>query len=319
MWASFAGMLVFIRIPFSKLEKLKSFSLLNSIMQFSADCCRGFKDEGTAQGSDHVLPSTGTHYYLAQPQHTTPTQAPAPSVTSHSVLLLTDVFGYTLINSRLYADALAHRLNKSVIVLDMFKGDPLPPDAVDVEKAGDMSIKWYRRVMTKLKDVSAFVPWILRHTPSKAMQVVMQALHEMQQVFSALEQLDLIGFCYGGGMTWKVAEYLYSENQGRLKCGRAVMCHPAFTSIPKHLKPFLEHKVPLFVVFSEHDDMLTKKDYERVVEAGTKVDDKMQVKAAWYEGTSHGFAIRGGRMNPVIKAAREQAFEDVVEFLGHDE
>jgi hypothetical protein len=100
------------------------------------DCVRGHILPGEPTGSTTNISGLSPAYFAAAPNASGPTKS--------AVLLLTDVFGLPLKNSKIIADRFASSLDVDVWVPDMFDGDPPFEDEKmhGPEKAGENMGFW---------------------------------------------------------------------------------------------------------------------------------------------------------------------------------
>jgi len=113
------------------------------------------------------------------------------------------------------------------------------------------------------------------------------------------------GYCYGARPTFDLA----FENIIQA----AVVAHPSRVK-PEDLDIYIEKsKAPLLINSCEDDEMFPKC-------AGEAADKKFAnfapgYRRTYYEGASHGFAVRGDLSKPAVKAAKEEAFKESVGWL----
>jgi len=113
------------------------------------------------------------------------------------------------------------------------------------------------------------------------------------------------GYCYGARLTFDLA----FENIIQA----AAIAHPAFIK-SEDLDIYVEKsKAPLLINTCEDDELFPKAMAE---EADKKFASFAPgYRRTYYEGVSHGFAVRGDLSNPKIKAAKDDAFKESVEWL----
>ena len=74
------------------------------------NCFKGFVLPGEPSGS-----MVGTAYFHPAP-------SPTPENSKQAIVLLSDIFGLTLVNCKIQADVLSEKLNMDVWVPDLFDG-----------------------------------------------------------------------------------------------------------------------------------------------------------------------------------------------------
>lgn len=113
------------------------------------------------------------------------------------------------------------------------------------------------------------------------------------------------GYCYGGRLAFDLA---FTH-----EISVAIVSHPALLN-PDDLKQYAaDAQAPLLLNTCEHDEM-----FGADMQAGA--DQALNgfapgYKRAYFAGATHGFASRGDLADPVVKAAKEGAFENAVEWL----
>ncbi|GAW00707.1 dienelactone hydrolase endo- -beta-d-glucanase [Lentinula edodes] len=116
-----------------------------------------------------------------------------------------------------------------------------------------------------------------------------------------------VGYCFGASYVFPLA----IEN----KVKAAMIAHPA-RSIPESLQDYFNFsKAPLLINSCEFDPTFP-------LEACAKADDILGegkfapgYKRVHWEGCKHGFAVRGDMSDPKVKAGKEGAFKETVEWF----
>ncbi|KAJ6483240.1 Alpha/Beta hydrolase protein [Mycena sanguinolenta] len=248
-------------------------------MSFCDDCFKGVRHEGTPEGkTEHI---GGTKCYVATPT----VDYPKDKV----VLVLTDAFGLSLENNLLLADDFARNGFKT-IVPDMFNDDPVPVEAFKPNSTST----WDR------------VKWFASHSPQDirpAIDKVVVALKEQGvTVFAGT------GYCLG-------ARYVVGlAFDGIVKA--CALSHPSFLVIPDDLEKYRDTvKAPLLINSCTTDQQFP-------LDAQAKADEILGggkfapgYHREYFEGCTHGFAVRGDTSNPKVKAGKEGAFKSCVEWF----
>ncbi|EPT00991.1 hypothetical protein FOMPIDRAFT_1023529 [Fomitopsis schrenkii] len=200
------------------------------------------------------------------------------------VLFLTDVFGIPLSNNKLLADDFA-RNGYLTIVPDYLRGDPIPENALDAPGKFDIGT------------------WFARHGDDVWRE-------DLDKVVAALKtqgvtRFGTTGYCYGA----PPAFYLAYNNISAV----TVISHPSLLK-PESIERYRdESKVPLLINSCEVDSQFPP-------EFQAKTDEILKGFAPGYErvywdGCTHGFAVRGDMSDPKVKAGKEGAFEAAVKFF----
>jgi len=244
-------------------------------MSFCEHCVKGVIHEGTAAGKWEKL--GGVDSYVATPTVDYPKDK--------AILFLPDVFGAQFINAQLMADAFAENGFKTVIP-DYLNGDPIDPEAMN--PGSDFDI----------------MKWFPNHTQA-------QTRPTLDKVIAALKEkgvtvLGATGYCFGGRYTFDLA----FDNV--IKAG--VVSHPSLLQVPADLEKYVSSsKAPLLINSCPVDSQFPPEASKKADEIFSKFAPGY--KRNFYEGCEHGFAVRGDMSNPKIKAGKEGAFKEAVEWF----
>ncbi|KAH7908400.1 dienelactone hydrolase [Hygrophoropsis aurantiaca] len=247
-------------------------------MTLCDDCFKGVRHEGVPEGQLETI--GGVPCYVGTPSGEYDKDA--------VVLFLTDVFGMSYINNKLLVDSFAQNGLK-VVCPDLFGGDPIP---------GDMLGPDGNRV-----DVAA---WKTRHPLQECRPTI-------DKVVAALKDTGIVRFgstsyCFGAPFTFQLA----CENITKV----SVTAHPSALAIPEDLEKYAQtSKAPLLINSCTTDapfppDAQAKADE---ILGGGKFAPGYQRE--YWDGCSHGFAVRGDLSDPKVKAGKEGAFLKSVEFF----
>ncbi|TBU40752.1 dienelactone hydrolase endo-1,3,1,4-beta-D-glucanase [Dichomitus squalens] len=244
---------------------------------FCDNCFKGVRHEGTPEGKFETI--AGVECYTATPTGDYPKDK--------VVLFFTDVFGIPLVNNKLLVDDFA-RNGYRTIMPDLFQGDALPEDALsrtDFDRAG----------------------WMSRHGPESWEPVVDRVVQALQA--EGVTWIGTTGYCFGAPPVWRLALKGWSKV--------SVVSHPSRLRVPEDLQEYFEKaKAPLLINSCEVDNAFPQ-------EAQKVADEIFSGKFApgyertYWEGCTHGFAVRGDLSNPKIKAGKEGSFEATVKFFNN--
>ncbi|KAG6898562.1 hypothetical protein C0993_006011 [Termitomyces sp. T159_Od127] len=249
-------------------------------MSLCKDCVSGVIHEGTPEGKWEMI--GGVNSYVATPT----VEYPKDKV----VLLLTDVFGPQLVNSQLLADSFAKNGFK-VIAPDYLNGDPIHADALNPGSDFDL------------------MAWLAKHGTDVTRP-------ELDKVITALKQQGIvkfaaIGYCFGGRYVFDLA----FDNAIQV----AATSHPSLLKIPEDLETYCSTaKAPLLLNTCTVDQQFP-------LEAQAKADAVLGggkfapgYRREYFDGCTHGFAVRGDLSDVNVKMGKEGAFKSTVEwFLKH--
>ncbi|EMD96487.1 hypothetical protein COCC4DRAFT_177710 [Bipolaris maydis ATCC 48331] len=234
------------------------------------NCKRGFKWNGQTVGKETKL--NNVNAYVTGDNK------------DAAILIITDVFGWTLPNVRLVADHYAQEANATVYVPDLFHGEVVDPDALsDPEKQKNF-------------DIGAFLG---RHSKQARWPEIKE---HAQTLKSQYKKVAAIGFCYGGWAAFKLAA-------DPSLIDAISTAHPSLLE-----KSEIEGvKVPVQVLSPENDfaytDELKQATFDILPKTG------VQWEYIYFPGLTHGFAVRGNPNDAAQKAGLERAKRSAVNFF----
>ncbi|KAI0752511.1 alpha/beta-hydrolase [Daedaleopsis nitida] len=247
-------------------------------MSLCKHCISGVRHEGTPEGKLDKL--GGVDVYIATPAEV---EYPKDKV----LLFFPDGFGLQLVNAQLLADDFARNGFKTVI-LDYFKGDPVPPDAFS---SGNFDL----------------MSWLGKHPVEEAMSDIRNVIDALKA--EGVTKFGAVGFCYGGART---AFNLAFTGEIHV----VAVSHPSLLQVPDDLNKYLaESKAPLLINSCETDSQfpISAQEQADAILGGGKFAPGYE--RTYWPGVVHGFAIRGDLSDPNVKAGKEGAFKASVEFL----
>jgi dienelactone hydrolase len=234
------------------------------------NCKTGFKWDGTASGKETTLGKSKAYV--------------SGDSKDAAILILTDIFGWTLPNIRLIADHFAKESQATVYVPDLFEGEVVDPDTLsNPEKAKNFDLMGF--IGRHSKDIRW--PEIKEHA---------------QTLKKQYKKVIAIGYCYGGWACFKLA----ADPQ---LIDAVSMAHPSLVD-----KAEIDAtKVPIQILAPENDFAFTEELKKYALEK------LPQLNVPWeyvhFPGVQHGFAARGDPNDPTQKAALEKAKRDAVGFF----
>jgi len=255
------------------------------------DCVSGYLTKGTPTGK--LINFNGITSYFARPDAGT---------TQSAVVILTDVFGCTLLNTQLIADTIAKETGFLCVIPDLFNGDPVSGNLTlfDTDPSNFFEkISW---IIQLLFAMTKFLPWMYRHKHSKKLPMIHSFLKSLRDKEN-IKKVGVIGYCYGG----KLAIALAGEKD---KIDAYVVAHPSSLSIPADIEAI--QKPGLYLC--AEDDMMFNLSAKATTE---KILKRKNIKAEFqlYHGTKHGFAIRGRESDPVVCEAKKAALQEAIQFF----
>ncbi|KAF7288579.1 DLH domain-containing protein [Mycena chlorophos] len=259
------------------------------------NCFTGEVLAGEPTGS--VTDLDGSVYYFA----------PGPDGASNkrAIILLTDVFGLPLKNSKLLADSFAQCLKCDVYVPDLFEGKPPVTEAQMSFLPDKAGVKLgFGTILKILWKVGPSLPSILRKRPAVG-SVHALTFAQKLQASKHYEKLGAVGYCYGGG----VALILGSDHPDLFNS--IVLAHPS----PPTDAQILAITAPVSWALSEDDMGIKPPRIEQIKSLYNTRETKVDWEVNVYPGTAHGFAARPAMHIPEVKDGFEKAFQQTVEWF----
>ncbi|PPR00785.1 hypothetical protein CVT24_000750 [Panaeolus cyanescens] len=244
-------------------------------MSFCKDCVRGVTHEGTPTGTWEEI--AGIKVYVGTPT----IDYPKDKV----VLFLPDIFGVELINAQLLVDDFAANGFKT-IAIDYFGGDAAPADGMNPGSTWDIS------------------KWFPNHGPAQTRPILDKVIKALKE--QGITTFGATGYCFGGRYVFDLA----FENIIQA----SVVSHPSLLQIPADLEKYAaSSKAPLLINSCTVDQQFP-------LEASAQADKILGgfapgYKREYFEGCSHGFAVRGDLSDPKVKAGKEGSFKATVEWF----
>ncbi|KAJ1552911.1 hypothetical protein HK405_009595 [Cladochytrium tenue] len=295
------------------------------------ECCRtgyfwaGREPQGTVEQVG------GVAAYVARPR--TPTAPPSGGgAQTRHVVIVTDVFGHTLPNVRLLADAFADR-GFVCTVPDILGGDAIKVELADLAASKPAGL--FGAVSKAARMAMALPPmlgWFSRHDSPSIMPVLEAVVRELRGGDSGgadSSKVAVVGYCFGGlyaalaaGDVTKTAAA--AKARGNTTAAWATRtepladafaaAHPSRLTLPTDLAAV---RVPTLLSLAEKE-LSVGVPASRISEleewraAGT-LDARFEFVE--YKGVSHGFAVRGDEHDEVVLRARDKVLRDMCDFF----
>jgi dienelactone hydrolase len=110
-----------------------------------------------------------------------------------------DVFGLSLPNHKLIADACTKSSEYLVFLPDFFKGDLVPLALADllipVDAAKQSSLAYYTGLLAR---APSFALWLMRHKEGPTHDSCMEFLQQLRRATPTGRKIGMVGFCWGG-------------------------------------------------------------------------------------------------------------------------
>ncbi|KAJ7675863.1 Alpha/Beta hydrolase protein [Mycena polygramma] len=225
-----------------------------------------------------------------------------------AIILLTDIFGLPLNNSKLLADNFAKHLKCDVWIPDLFAGKPpvtvkqmdILPDRAGVKFGFFSILKLISRVWTS-------IPSLLIFNRSSVVDARTVSVVKKLQEQKKYEKFGAIGYCFGGGVASRLGAStdLFSS---------IILVHPSPVS-DAQLKAI---KAPTAWSMPEDDMGISParvNEIEAFYEGRRGKDTFVDYEVKVYKGTAHGFGARPNFAYPEVKEGFEKAFQQAVDWF----
>ncbi|KZP30521.1 alpha/beta-hydrolase [Athelia psychrophila] len=245
-------------------------------MSLCANCIKGVRHEGTPTGT--LTKIGGVDVYVATPE--------GDYAKDKVLLFLPDAFGLQLVNNQLLTDDFGNNGYKTILV-DYLAGDPIPPDAFEQP---DFNIG----------------EWFVKHPIPSVHEFAVKVIAALKE--EGVTKFGATGYCLGGRICFDLA----FEDAVQV----VVTAHPSLLKSPEDLEKYLSTaKAPLLINSCTVDSQFP-------LEAQAKADEILGggkyapgYERKYFEGCTHGFAVRGDLSDPKIKAGKEGAFKESVSWF----
>ncbi|KAJ7066777.1 dienelactone hydrolase endo-1,3,1,4-beta-D-glucanase [Mycena belliarum] len=250
-------------------------------MSLCKDCIKGVTHDGAPEGKIEII--GGVECYVGTPT----ADFPKDKV----LLMLTDALGLPLVNNQLLVDDFAKNGFKTILP-DYLHGDPIPASVmVGVSDA----------MVGTVFDIGK---WFTTHGTADTRPLLDKVIAALKA--DGVTTFGAVGYCFGGRYVFDLA------CDGVISA--AATSHPSLLQIPADLEKYVATaKAPLLINSCTVDSQFP-------IEAQAQADKIFAsfapgYKREYFEGCTHGFAVRGDLNDPKVKAAKEAAFAVTVEWL----
>ncbi|KAI0079092.1 alpha/beta-hydrolase [Panus rudis PR-1116 ss-1] len=244
---------------------------------FCDDCFKGLRHEGEPEGKFEDI--GGVKCYVGTPS--------GDYARNKVVLFLTDVFGLSLINNKASVNLLVDDFARHgywTVAPDILNDDPIV----------DFNSPTFNREL-----------WFSKHGRDSWIPVVDKVVEALKA--QGVTRIGTTGYCFGA----PPAFYLALKNESHV----TVVTHPSLLKVPEDIEQYkAESKAPLLINSCEVDRQFPP-------EAQAKTDEILGngkfapgYERTYWDGCTHGFAVRGDLSNTKVKAGKEGAFKATVSF-----
>ncbi|KAK2465686.1 hypothetical protein APHAL10511_002230 [Amanita phalloides] len=249
-------------------------------MSFCADCFKGVRHQGTPTGKIEQI--GGVNCYVATPSTDYP---------KHKALIyLYDAFGLALENNLLLCDDFASN-GLLTIAPDYFEGEPIPIDAFNAQG---------------LRPDFDMTAWRSKHGPEQCHPFVIKVINALKE--QGVNDFAAVGYCYGARFVFDLA----FENITKV----SAVAHPSLLKVPDDLEKYAsDSKAPLLINGAAVDSQFPPESQAKADEILGDGKFAPGYRREYFDGCTHGFAVRGDMSDPKVKAGKEGAFKATVEWF----
>ena len=241
-------------------------------MSLCKDCISGFTHEGTPTGKFEEI--GGVRSYVATPEGDYPKDK--------VILYLPDVFGVDLVNAQLLADDFA-RHGFLTVIPDYLNGDPIPVDALLFGDKANFDI----------------MAWLAKHGADKTRPILDKVIAALRE--RGITRFGATGYCFGGRYTFDLAFDDIIQV--------AATSHPSLLQVPADLEKYAAvAKAPLLINGCTTDQQFPIEAQEQAKKILGDGKFAPGFKLTYWDGCTHGFAVRADLSDPKAKAGKEGAF-----------
>ena len=259
-------------------------------MKITGACCAGIPGVGTPIGTEHI-DSNNIKYYITQPTTTNEIK------NDKAIIIISDVFGYDSIHTRIIADRYANATQCKVYVPDVLKSQALP-ERLMIPLTGLMkgTLSFCQSVSAVCSLLYHFVIFA-SYNSSKTAEATVK-LFSTSLKNSGVNGIASIGYCFGGDV---------STSLGKLDDVVDCVCiaHAGGLKVPQDMK--LLKKPACFIL--PHEDFAIKLPQIQILKEAMALRNDLQYEVLDYPKQLHGFACRGDDEDSEIKAAKDDALE----------
>ncbi|KAG8626837.1 hypothetical protein KVT40_005782 [Elsinoe batatas] len=253
-------------------------------------CATGSLHAGTPTGKVGKL--HGLDAYMTSP--------PDGTAPKGVVVIIPDIFGWTLPNSRILADEYAKKGPFNVYLPNFMNGPAFQPDMLisieTVSAPGFTAL--FSRAYHFLRLLYHGVPFLIRNRASAVMPVITTFFTQLRDATPTDLPIGAAGFCWGGMPVVKLCHDEVKAKNGLSLIEAGFIAHPSFMKMPDDAEKLVK---PLSFAAAGNDGKVLVKqgeEFEKVLERKNKVVEEreggggVRHEYVFYEKADHGFAVR---------------------------
>lgn len=283
---------------------------LNFVMDSSCEeCITGTVHKGLPLGKEEMIHGLNT-YVIGN--RTNPRGI---------IVIYSDIFGLSLPNNKLIADAYAKSGEWLVYLPDFFKGDPVglkfADVAIPVDAKKQSTLGKYTGLLANAPSV---VMWMMRHKEGPTTKTCMDFLQALRRATPRSQKIGICGFCWGGRYAIRAAQesnMIEIDGEKMPLVDAVVALHPSNLTFPGDVEGLV---VPVTYGWGLEDTntKIEQKDKVETIHARAKETGKNvpEMVHKVYKPGRHGFAVRGNPDDPLEKACLEDSETQALEWFG---
>ncbi|KAK3335623.1 Alpha/Beta hydrolase protein [Cercophora scortea] len=268
------------------------------------DCLRGHVRDGTPTGK--VAQIHGRATYVAEP--------PSGTQPKGVVVMVSDIFGWDFVNSRLLADHYAASGGFLVYLPDFMDGTGIPswltdvlPKAMSSKTIGDWLWKpWY------MSQIAFYVvPWMISNRFGVSWPKVRSFFEAVRHDEGSRLSVGAAGFCWGGKHSVVLTHAESITDDGKPLVDAIFIAHP---SVLKYPDDYQKVTKPASMAIGDKDMTVTMEQVALVQKTWGDMPD-VDTEVVVYPGANHGFAVRVDPFNEnLLRQCREAEDQAVAWF-----
>ncbi|KAF2119646.1 Alpha/Beta hydrolase protein [Lophiotrema nucula] len=235
------------------------------------------------------------------------------------IVMYSDIFGLSLPNNKLIADAYAKSGEWLVYLPDFFEGDPLSLKIADLLLPVDASKQsTFGKYTGLLASAPSFVMWQTRHKVDHCKGVCKNFMAKLRRATTG-QKIGMVGFCWGGKYaSWTGLEQnMIDVDSKKVPLVDAIVAlHPSHLAVPEDVEHLV---VPVSYAWGVEDSVVPFEQKAKVEATHTqakkagKVVPEIEHKV--YRPGRHGFSVRGNPDDPQERASLEDTVTQVLEWF----
>ncbi|KAF2269868.1 alpha/beta-hydrolase [Lojkania enalia] len=269
----------------------------------SGPCCAaGEIHRGNPIGNETKV--HGLDCYVAKP--------PSNVVPRGVVVILPDVFGWRLVNSRILADNFAKKGQWLVYLPDLMNSSAAPPSlmaSIHALQLGGFAKYWHL-----LKCIFYLIPFRWATRQSIVQPRISNFFQKLRENEAAHLPIGAAGYCWGGKWSTVLAHNVVKSSFGKPLVDATFTAHPSRLRIPSDIQKI---QIPTSIAVAVLDDRFPPSqvdETEALLRTKTERGEG-EHELIWYEGARHGFAVRGSKTDEVENQRGMQAEEQAVNWF----